>query len=446
MPSDIREFFLRGNNNSEETTTMTTTSEEASTPRRRKSIGGEKRPDPSSKSVREDETSGEEPDGSGRSTPNGEPHGSSGGGGGQNEVGGDDDEDDDEDDADEDGEDDKLHEVERFVRSPTPKSGRQEERTWEPAENGKGGDERSDSPSISLGATTATAEDGERRRTRPRGTDDDGGPPRKRLRAGGGGRRNRYEEKMAVALAGGEEKVADVALNADDGDGDDDGDRKPPSTGADEAAAAAATEPEPPKRRVYADPTVQAYVDALPSDAARERYERSRAAFSDRPDVNMEDLSRALAEVGPPYFGLQAVQSKLDECEERRGGWKPEDPNEFRPVVGMMMREMFDGEYFEGRVVDGPEEVQDKDGELVEVWHVQWEDGDEGDYEIDELYRMWPGCARAPIPAEGRPLAALELFCGECVVFCFKGDGGIVFSPLLSLEIELLLTISSSWF
>ena len=174
-------------------------------------------------------------------------------------------------------------------------------------------------------------------------------------------------------------------------------------------------EPEEKELRVYMDPEEQAYVESLPSRVSRERYDESRAAFADRPDIIMRDLFSALKQVGPPYFGLQTVQAKLDELEESRGGWKPAE-KEFKPEIGLIMREMFEGEYFEGRIIDGPEDVKKSDGEVVPMWHVEWEDGDEGDYEIDELYRMWPGCPREPSPVEGRPLAALELFCGESIL------------------------------
>jgi hypothetical protein len=53
--------------------------------------------------------------------------------------------------------------------------------------------------------------------------------------------------------------------------------------------------------------------------------------------------------------------------------------------IGMVIRKKFGRKYFRGQVISGPIQVMNKSGKQVDSWHVQYEDNDEEDLEVEEL-------------------------------------------------------------
>lgn len=129
------------------------------------------------------------------------------------------------------------------------------------------------------------------------------------------------------------------------------------------------------------------------------------------PSHSPEEIEAALHAIGPPYTHHNVAVSDLRNrraAKEHLGNsaWKP-----FEVVVGMKIRKSFDGAVYTGFVTKEVEDQVLRDGKLVKVWTVDYEDGDREELEEHELLRY-----RFPPPSiaqcRGRALNCLEIFCG----------------------------------
>jgi hypothetical protein len=94
----------------------------------------------------------------------------------------------------------------------------------------------------------------------------------------------------------------------------------------------------------------------------------------------------------------------------------------FEVEIGMIIKKPFNGKLFEGMVifeVEEDEDILNNDGNPVKVWKVLYKDSEEEELDFDEIlqYRVRPPIINPEqFQIRGRPMQALELFCGSGVV------------------------------
>jgi hypothetical protein len=142
--------------------------------------------------------------------------------------------------------------------------------------------------------------------------------------------------------------------------------------------------------------------------------------------ITEEEIDFALDQMSSPYSQNEAINIIQKRRDERR--LTPEDDgvksNKFNPEIGMRVRVLEGGSTYHGAVTNGPNLlVPEGAKKAVKMWTVTFDDdGEKEDYDWHELFRH--RASRPIIKFEGcrgRPLNALELFCGEGIVtqeFC----------------------------
>lgn len=180
-----------------------------------------------------------------------------------------------------------------------------------------------------------------------------------------------------------------------------------------EPVVAAATAPNPAATTAMATQLGREEVDSIyiPEDCQDPaNYMKSFKSLVYNWKHGHETVAWALKQVGSPY-GTQAATDKINERKKR---------SIFQPDIGMKVDKYFSGKLHSGEVIDGPYDVEVDDEHerrrTAQVWKVRYEDGDEEDYEYEELYRIRKSRRRLPVSSEGRPFHCLELFCGSATV------------------------------
>jgi hypothetical protein len=102
-------------------------------------------------------------------------------------------------------------------------------------------------------------------------------------------------------------------------------------------------------------------------------------------EFSAKHIEQVLKKFGPPYTCLQAATLEL---QRRQNKSKTKEALEhFKVEIGMLIQKPFHGKLYEGIVIC---EVQDKvikNGKLVKVWQVSYEDGDSEELDYDEVLR-----------------------------------------------------------
>jgi len=160
-------------------------------------------------------------------------------------------------------------------------------------------------------------------------------------------------------------------------------------------------------------------------------YQRAYEELCFKAGVTEELVVAALDKLKPTsnnrYYSIQEAMKLICEAQREAARTDPHKYSEevhetedgkFHPQIGMKVRKMVQGYTYNGKVTDGPQKF---DG--VELWEVEFVEGDKEDWTFDELRQYRASRPIRTHPVRGRQLCALELFCGCGVMtqaFCEK--------------------------
>lgn len=138
------------------------------------------------------------------------------------------------------------------------------------------------------------------------------------------------------------------------------------------------------------------------------------------PNVSEEEVDEALEHLKRNgTFGLHTALNAIHHArKEKVARSELLEQESFVPCVGMPVRKSVGGLSYHGVVTQDARlvELDDDPGTSKLMWEVTFEEGSKDDMDQDELYRCRASRPTTPHPQRGRPLVALELFGGECIV------------------------------
>jgi len=157
--------------------------------------------------------------------------------------------------------------------------------------------------------------------------------------------------------------------------------------------------------------------------------EEIRQVLKFKMGITEEEIDFALKQISPPYSQNEAINIIHEHRKENRNMLEDDEVDEtssssdgktkFNPEIGLRVRVREGGSNYYGTVTDGPNNmVPEGANKPVKMWTVTFDDDStQEDYDWSELLRY--RASRPIINFEsclGRPLNALELFCGEGIV------------------------------
>jgi hypothetical protein len=157
--------------------------------------------------------------------------------------------------------------------------------------------------------------------------------------------------------------------------------------------------------------------------------EEIRKVLKFKMGITEEEVDFALKKMSPPYSQNEAINIIHEHRKENRNMLEDDEVDEssspsdgktkFNPEIGLRVRVREGGSNYYGTVTDGPNNMIPEGADKpVKMWTVTFDDDStKEDYDWSQLLRY--RASRPIINFEsclGRPLNALELFCGEGIV------------------------------